>query len=520
LDAPLRTDPKTFAVRGVGLLGQLIIPLALVFGSSVGDGEAGEFAIYILPLALIFVGLSLLFTYISWMRLTYRVGEADIRIESGVISRAARSVPYERIQDVSMEQKLLPRLFGLVSIKFETGAGGEDELALAYLSEAEGERLRELVRVRKSGIAAAGGETDPLAQADGASAISAIEADNGPPIFAMSPKRVVLFGVYEFSLTVMAVLAGMVQQFDFLFPFDIWDPEGWEARLAGPGAWLAGLGPLPQIVGGLGVLIGLAVLGTAAGLVRTVLRDWGFVLDRTEKGFRRRRGLFTRTDVVMPAHRVQALKFSTGILRRLSGWHGLKFVSLAQDSGGSSHDVAPFARWEELEPIAASAGFLSPHEGLEWRKAAQNYRFDAIVLNLFNLVPLVLIAVGIDYALQLFFPDTSYAGPLTGLVLIAALILVLGPFIDWRFRRHAIDEAQIYARAGWLAPRTDVASRIKLQSVEIAQGPIAARRGYASLKLGLAGGNMEIAGLPLARAHDLRDAILASIGSRDFSQLV
>ena len=56
------------------------------------------------------------------------------------------------------------------------------------------------------------------------------------------------------------------------------------------------------------------------GPVRTFLRDWDFRLDRTAKGFRRRRGLFTRTDVVMPAHRVQALRFTTGIMRRRFGW--------------------------------------------------------------------------------------------------------------------------------------------------------------------------------------------------------
>ena len=124
--------------------------------------------------------------YLGWYRFTYRIGASDIRVESGVIARAARSVPYERIQDVSLEQKLLPRLFGLVEVRFETGAGGKDELKLAYLTEAEGERLREVVRSQKDGAAPVPGADTPA---------EPVEAP--PPLFAMGPRRVVTFGLFR-----------------------------------------------------------------------------------------------------------------------------------------------------------------------------------------------------------------------------------------------------------------------------------------------------------------------------------
>ena len=82
--------------------------------------------------------------YLRWARFTYTVGADDIRVESG-FCRARRGRYRERIQDVSIEQKFVPRLFEFVEVKFETGAGGGDDLKLAYLPEVEGERLRELV---------------------------------------------------------------------------------------------------------------------------------------------------------------------------------------------------------------------------------------------------------------------------------------------------------------------------------------------------------------------------------------
>ncbi len=148
-DGPRRTDPRSFAVRAISMLGQLVLPILFGAFAILDEGDLGDLALYFVPLVLVAVGANMAFAYLRWRRLTYTVGEADIRVESGILSRAARSVPYERIQDVSLEQKPVPRLFGLVEVKFETGAGGGDDLALTYLTQGEGERLRELVRARR-----------------------------------------------------------------------------------------------------------------------------------------------------------------------------------------------------------------------------------------------------------------------------------------------------------------------------------------------------------------------------------
>ena len=60
---------------------------------------------------------------------------------------------------------------------------------------------------------------------------------------------------------------------------------------------------------------------------------------------------------------------------------------------------------------------------------------------------------------------------------------------------------------------------MKLQSVEIVQGPWARRRGYATVKFGIAGGTFEMEGVPIEEARDIRAAVLGSIAAVDFSQL-
>ena len=506
---PQRTDVLTFVVKAAAVLPQLLIPLGFVSFGMFDDGLPPEL-LYLALLAVGTLAAILLSAFLSWSRFTYRIGEADIRVESGILSRAARSVPYERIQDVSLEQKLLPRLLGLVEVKFETGAGGKDELSLAYLAEEEGEKLRELVRERRDDAvdAPAGAEArDPAA--DG--------GESAETLFAMGPGRLFTFGIFEFSLAVFAVLGGLAQYTETFFGFEVWDADLWRGWIAGSGDWIAALGPMAQVVSLVAGLVTLLAIGSVTGLARTYLRDWDFRLERTPKGFRRRRGLLTKTDVVMPAHRVQALRIGTGLIRRRFGWYGLKFVSLAQDSGAASHDVAPFGQEDELAPIIRAAGFEPADDALDWQRRSTAHRdlsmaLNAGVLGLIGVGVVTLVSFGAGESLDL-------AGLFAALPFGIGALLVLREYFLWRHARNAIDARQIYRRTGWLAPSTAIASRVKLQSAEIRQGPIARWKGYADLHLGLAGGTFAIEGIPVERARDLRRAVLESVGRTDFSAI-
>ena len=272
-----------------------------------------------------------------------------------------------------------------------------------------------------------------------------------------------------------------------------------------------------QAVGAVIVLVLLAFLGLVTGLGRTVLRDYGFLLEETPKGLRRRRGLLTRTDAVMPVHRVQALKVTTRIVRRRFGWHALEVVSLAQDDKSGRHVVVPFAQMSEIVPVILVAGFDLPDGMTHWHRPSPRYRRDRAIL---SALPFALVA-----ALQVLLGPLLPAAvgnwhlvAAAGFAALAALLALREHFLS-RHDRHALDGERIYVRHGWLAPRLDIASRVKLQSVEIAQGPIARRRGYADLRFGVAGGTLEMGGVPLADARLIRDGVLHSIARVDFSRL-
>jgi putative membrane protein len=494
-----RLHPIGLFVGFVTVLPRLFFPIIAGF---FGSQKAG-LSLYAPLIILAIICISLLYRWIDWLRFRYYLDADDIRIESGVFDRNARSIPYDRIQDVSIQQKLLPRLLGLSEVKFETGGGKGDEAKLSYVSTADAERLREVVRAHKSGVANIGAATEVAPEAG---------ATDQPPIYAMDTKRLVILGIYSFSLIIFAILFGVAQQFDFLLPFDFWDIRGWFEIAKERGMPIEAVGRSVQIFGVLAGLFALIILGTLSGIVKTVLRDFGFRLDRSEKGFRRRRGLLTLTDVVMPIHRVQAITILTGPIRKRSGWYALKFISLANDADAEKqekdHVVAPLATLEEVWTIAREAGVEPPATDLKFTPSHVAAWLDGY------LILLVLAAMG-ALGLAVFTP----AGSSAGLLLLASLPLAPFLWFGWRNSRSAMDEDQLFVRQGWWRERMTIAAQAKVQSVEISQGPLAKLRGLATLQFGLSGGDLVIKTIPLATAKAIRDGVLERVVAVDYSAL-
>ena len=478
-------------------LPQLLFPLlAAIFGVRKSDNPA------LIPIIIAAVlALSLFFRWLGWRRFRYHVGADDIRVEKGILNRTARSIPYDRIQDVSIEQKLLARMMGLSEVKFETGGGDGDDATLRFVTLEEANRLRALIRARKAGLS----EAQDIPQI--------VEPEETETIFAMDGQRVFILGLYSFSLIIFAVLGGLAQQFDFLLPFDLWDLKRWAGLAQESGMsvnTINGVGIAGQLILAFGAFTSLIFIGFATGVVRTYLREHGFRLTQTSKGFRRQRGLLTLTDVVMPTHRVQAAVVQTGPIRKRRGWHSLKFVSLAQDSKEESNYVAaPLATLDEVWRIAQVAG-IHPPDGDERLRTGAALHW---IIQLLLLVPPLLIAM----AALVIFADTAFAS-----TLLLSLLLVFAAFMfwcDWRKYRFGIDDQQLYLRRGWWQQRLTLAPQLKVQSIEIAQGPLARRLGLASLKFGIAGGTLEMIALPLSTAQTIRSTVMEKVAAVDYSAI-
>lgn len=327
-DAPRRVHPGTIAIGLVKSAPStlLALPAMLAFGGEFGIGR-------VVLLTLAGVVAMAFFTWLGWRHSTYRLTADAFLIESGVLHRSRRSIPLERVQDVSIEQKPLARLFGLALVRIETGGGDKDEATLDSVTLAEAHRLRLALRRLSAGEAA------PAPEA---------AAEAGQPLFAMPPGRVLLYGLFNFSLVWLAAIFAALQTVDDVLDFD------WRELIGIAGREVRSH---LTVTAGLSVLAVALALGVIAGVLRTLAREYGFRLDANAGRFRRVRGLLTRSEVVIVKARVQLALVRRGAVSGRLGWRSLDFQTLGgSDDGSGRQQMAPFARDDEVARVIDAAG--------------------------------------------------------------------------------------------------------------------------------------------------------------------
>jgi putative membrane protein len=487
-EAPFqRLHPLSIILKSFSMLGQNIVAI-IVLHFSLFDQNFNYSLLAATALVAMVVGV----TTLIWSRFTYQVTEREIRIKSGLLNRNNRSIPFDRIQDVSLEQKLISRLLGLATVALETGSGGGEDGQLNALARPDAENLRDKIRDYKAGL-----------KADNPPAEDQPVTTDTPPLFAMDNRRIFIAGLFNFSFVLLAILGALAQNLDFLLPDGFFDPRTWIDALPEQET-INGLSSAVRIGGALAAILSLVIIGFTTGIIRTFVREYAFRLDRVDSGqpgFRRRRGLFTLTDMVMPIHRVQAAILQTGPVRARFGWYHLKFTSLAGDaSGETDHSAAPCARLPEIDPILIECAvrpaspdlpFHSVNPAFWWRRAVIAW------------LALAVAALGTGY----FIHDGLFA------IILLAVPATVVLFLNWRHHQYALEDGQLYVRSGWWRRRLTILLVRKVQSVDVNQSPLDHPLDLATVTIGIAGGStiapLSIADIPVKTAIALRERLFA-----------
>lgn len=464
--ADRRLHPLSIGLRYLKNLPSTLLglPALVTFLSDKGIG-------YFVPIAVA-VGLgALLVNWIVWRRFSYGLGAREIVIESGVLSRNRRSIPFARIQDVDIERGPLERLLGLAKVRIETGGAGSDEGVLDSLSVREADRLRAALRAGKAGEL---GDAAP--------------APAGRVIFAMGVPRVILSGVFNFSLLYLAGLFALLQAFEDYLP---WDrllglaEDGFADRFA-PGTIAA-------------VLLLAIVLGIATGIVRTLARDYGFRLVEEPQGFRRERGLLTRSEVAIPRRRVQLALVRAHLMRRIAGWYELSVQTLSaeRDGIGGKQSLAPLAHEAEVEAVLAEVKRMALPDPASLVQVSRGHVLRGILSH--TLGPLAAIAAVALFA----------SAALLAIALVP--LLILGAIVERRAHRYALVGDTLYVRRGFWQTKLWIVPLASAQAIRITRSPIQRLLGVATVLVDTAGASAlsdpRIVDLADAKAVALADAV-------------
>jgi len=245
------------------------------------------------------------FAVLAWLRFTYRVADGRLEVRSGVLTRAVRTIPLDRVRGVDISAPLLHRLTGLVQVRVDDAAGGASAsgLRLAAVRRSDAEALREAVLSRRP----AGGEA------------SAAERE-GRVLATVPLGTLALAGATSgrYLAVPVAALAGALNA--------IRDANvGWVDDLAGRGVDL-----VPTDPAGIALLI-VAAIALAAGVaaVGSVIVDGGFRLIERPGRLVAERGLVGQRSVTIDRSRVRALE-----VRDSPPWRVLDLAALRAMVGG------------------------------------------------------------------------------------------------------------------------------------------------------------------------------------------
>ena len=440
-----------------------------------------------------------------------------LHFRSGALSRQSRVIPFGRIQSVNVQQSALQRLLRMGELHVETATqGSAADVTLKVLRWGDAQALREqLVRERRSALAASAVGADPLQAAETATAEPSVVAADPLPatvIASLDVEQLMVAGGTSNNVGVLlAVLFSGCERIRSSFFDDLDVAEGVAGSVIAVTSAIGGASAAILFV--LLVMIPLLVASWMVSVGGSVVRYYGFTLERVGRDLRRRHGLFSRVEASVPVQRAQALRFRQSLLRRPFDLGELHLVSAGASVGGAGaaggrQVLLPILKRERL---AAFVPEVFPAAGLEraltmpmaaggWRRP----RPIAAVRIALNST----ITLGVVLAL-LFWWFPAWGWRALWLVPCVWLLAV----VRRRARGLLLEHGHVVVREGGLARTTMILPEAKLQLVEVRQGPLQRLFGTATLRLTTAGtgGDADMIDLPLAEARSIQEDLVSRL---------
>jgi putative membrane protein len=142
-----RLHPLTPVVRG----GRATIAVAIILLPGIVAGaQSTRFDVEIGAVALL-IALG----YVRWLVTRWRIDEADLRIETGVLRRRSLRFPLSQVQAVDVVRPGLARLMKVAELRLRVGGSSGGSARLAYVAEREVEPLRAMLLELASGVPSA-----------------------------------------------------------------------------------------------------------------------------------------------------------------------------------------------------------------------------------------------------------------------------------------------------------------------------------------------------------------------------
>lgn len=329
---------------------KFLVPLIIgLFSSRSGD-----------RLEWIFNGIMALLSLgsvVSYWFYRYRLDEDKIIIKQGILFKSVRQIPYQRIQNLNVEQNVLHRLFKVAVLQLESASGSRPEAVMRVLNREQLAAVQQAVQ---------GVSNDKQAQSDAVEPSQALEK---PALLALNKAEVSLYGLIHLTAFLpLASLFGLAFQSDnfvnsvmsrlafwwMRFRLDVDRMHIWQTD------WL--------------LYLLLAILAVLAVIVFSVLlahlQLHGFRLHKNDGKLRANMGLLTKISANVPLRRIQLLRFRHSPLHRLFNRYTVKMETaggVTAQTGIVMNWLAPLIRQSQVAALVKEIDSKIDFDHLDWQ---------------------------------------------------------------------------------------------------------------------------------------------------------
>lgn len=444
------------------------------------------------------LGLVIGFAVLSFVFFRYRLFEGSVEVKSGIIFKKHINLPFNRIQNVKIEQPFYYRPFGYASLAFDSGGSLNQEARLIAL------RLENAQHLRKQ-ISEVADETDSTETiSENITYTSKVEASLDETVInTRSVGDLAMHGIT--SNRVYILLAFAAPFIDEIIEFFSDKFAGWgvniQSHIENDPTWQIGLYVVGLFLVFLGIMTVLSIIGA-------IIMFWGFTLSKTQEKFIRRSGLINRHEVAVPISRIQIAIMKQDWLDTLFGRINLRLdqlnahANVANPEALANKLMVPSVFAYQCRDILAHVFPNHRLHNMEYQ-AIQKMFITRFILWL--VVPIT-IAIGILF--------TYHEDPNWLILLLTPFALTALIWLRWKRWGFAYSDDYIYIKKGLFGVDRYCIPVHKVQRVALSQSYWMRRSRVASIKLYLASGTYSIPLIDESIAKQLQSVILYQVESQ------
>lgn len=478
---------------------QNIYLIALPFVSE----SVRDYILYFYLGLIALVVLQFIYTYVLFRKYTFYISDDAFHLHKGLFKRREIEIPFDRIQNINLQQNFLQQILSVVGLDIETAGESKAEVQIRALRKEDAEELKRLLLVRKH---------EKLSEDDLDNQFNFQDETNNKLNDDLQYNETVVFKLSFLELLKVGLSSNILKGLSLVLAFiayafnmfsDFYKQSYEEfltEQITTTNHYFTGQFLLIFLAGFTFIAIGFLVTA-----IFTIIKYFNLRVIQLDQDYEVEYGLFNRFKKVLKSSKVQTLEFRTNPVRKLFGFENA-FVSQASAEETSEKNKIGLVG---LPADYVKLFFKILFDG----RVLKEQSFIRLKCQLFRLrVDLSRLFFAIIALFSLFIWHQSSIYSFIALLLLSVL---LAAFSYLRVKKSYVSfsDHMLKIGSGIIGTRTTYLEIYKIQSIKVSQSIFQKRRNLSSITIYTASGSLKVKYLDAEHVNKLTNYLMFKIES-------